>query len=226
MESDELSYTVPATRYGPQVVAKENFYRRETKSSNAGSFCSNVFAITGNSSEIKRTKDKFWTELSRSRDNGTREESRDVFIRCGAICFEQSYNPKVIHTYRGPTETTRVVGFAKGNPLSRESLKTLKQHIPAAHLPHRGRSVRCLHRISRKATLKKSKREKKGGDYGRVEEGEGGECGECGNKRRDSRERPKALCPRLLSVWKEARRCLLVRRSFPIPCEIASTRMQ
>lgn len=117
-------------------------------------------------------KDKFGAqELSRSHDNGIREESRNVFYSWRCNLFEQSYNPKVIHTYRRPTETTRVVGFAKGNLLSRESSKTLKQDIPAAHLPHRGKSFGvCTELVERRLSK-----------WERKNEGEGNE-GERGNK--------------------------------------------
>lgn len=123
--------------------------------------------------------------------------------------FEQSYNPKVIHTYREGQQATRVVGFAKGNPLSRESLKTLKQHIPAAHLPHRGKSFDvCTELVERRLSKERRKRERKGEKWRRRE-------------RREivTREGVGLGHQGFLPVWKEAvvftRRATL--RSFSYP---------
>lgn len=74
--------------------------------------------------------------------------------------FEQSYNPPKSFTLIVDQQATRVVGFAKGNPLSRESLKTLKQHIPAAHLPHRGKSFDvCTELVERRLSGKRERKE-------------------------------------------------------------------
>lgn len=119
--------------------------------------------------------------------------------------FEQSYNPKVIHTYREDQQATRVVGFAKGNPLSRESLKTLKQHIPAAHLPHRGKSFDvCTELVERRL----SKREKES-ERGKMKKG----------KTRNSNSRGVGLRHRGSSLFGKKLWCLHdVRRYalFPI----------
>lgn len=144
----------------------------------------------------------------------TRGESRNVFYSWRCNLFEQSYNPKVIHTYRRPTETTRVVGFAKGNLLSGESSKTLKQDIPAAHLPHRGKSFGvCTELVERR--LSKWERKTKA-----RETKENVEIKEWLETAREN-EGPKALrC--VLSLFGKKHDCLPVRRSFPI-FVIAST---